>query len=76
MLLKRLNENGTPTFHDYGAEPPMHVLDLGCGQGTWVIEAATAWQYAGTTVTGFDLVDLVGKSAKVPENVSWRRGNL
>ena len=34
----------------------MTVLDLGCGQGWWMLEAAHAWRH-GTQVIGFDLVD-------------------
>lgn len=72
-LLKRLNPKDTPTFHDYKV-PPQEVLDLGCGEGTWVKDAAAAWSEAGAKVTGFDLVDLVSKDA-VPPNVSWSLGN-
>ena len=32
-LLSRLNPTGSPSFHDYGDNPPSSVLDLGCGQG-------------------------------------------
>lgn len=56
--------------------PPQHVLDLGCGQGLWAKEAAGAWAEHGTQVVGFDLVDLIDKSAETSEAISWRRGNL
>lgn len=79
-LLRRLNPNGSPTFHDYGAAPPKNVLDLGCGHGGWVIEAATAWRDFGTKVTGFDLVDIAGQSSEAGEavldNIFWVQGNL
>ena len=32
-LLVRLNPTGSPSFHNYGNNPPTSVLDLGCGQG-------------------------------------------
>ncbi|KAF9038154.1 hypothetical protein BJ165DRAFT_1532038 [Panaeolus papilionaceus] len=57
-LLARLNPTGSPTFHNYGNNPPSSVLDLGCGQGHWVIDAAIAWKGYGTRVTGYDMVDL------------------
>lgn len=74
-LLRRLNTTGSPSFHQYGA-PPLHVLDLGCGQGTWAREAATAWAEAGTKVVGFDLVDLISSKSKSLPNLSFQRGNF
>ncbi|KAH9949383.1 S-adenosyl-L-methionine-dependent methyltransferase [Amylocystis lapponica] len=85
-LLRRINPHNSPSFHDYGKKPPASVLDLGCGEGFWVLSAAKAWRWAGTQVTGFDLIDLhrnyAGEVrpeyqfASVPENVTWRRGNF
>ncbi|RPD60122.1 S-adenosyl-L-methionine-dependent methyltransferase [Lentinus tigrinus ALCF2SS1-7] len=40
------------TMHPF-PDPPRNVLDLGCGSGLWVIEAAKAWP--DTTFVGFDL---------------------
>jgi ubiquinone/menaquinone biosynthesis C-methylase UbiE len=58
----------------------MNVLDLGCGHGGWVVEAATTWKSFGTRVTGFDLVDVPGQSAEIDgdtfDNITWVRGNL
>lgn len=51
----------------------MTVLDLGCGQGTWVCQAADAWKHSGTIVTGLDLVDVV---IEEHENAKFVRGNL
>lgn len=80
MLLRRLNSNGSPTFRDYGLNPPLHVLDLGCGYGGWVVEAASAWRGFGTKVTGFDLVDVSSNSSDIDEdlldNITWVQGNL
>ncbi|TRM60826.1 hypothetical protein BD626DRAFT_122559 [Schizophyllum amplum] len=60
-LLRLLKPPDQPCFHDYGQLPPMTVLDLGCGQGWWMLEAARAWQEHGTQVIGFDLVDTTSK---------------
>ncbi|KAJ3575768.1 hypothetical protein NP233_g874 [Leucocoprinus birnbaumii] len=56
-LLRRLNPTNSPTFHNYGNMPPSTILDLGCGQGYWVLDAAIAWKGYGTHVTGYDMVD-------------------
>lgn len=80
QLLHRLNSNGSPTFHDYGATPPTNVLDLGCGGGHWVMEAATSWRDSGTKVTGFDLVDIATHTWEIDESlldhITWVQGNL
>ncbi len=57
-LLKRLNSVDGPSFHHYGNNPPATVLDLGCGEGHWMLDAAVAWKGYGTKVTGFDMVDI------------------
>ncbi|TFK70414.1 hypothetical protein BDN72DRAFT_538187 [Pluteus cervinus] len=74
LLLNRLNPNGTPSFHDYGRNPPPNVLDLGCGQGHWVKEAASAWRQS--RIIGFDLVDVTLPSLDQMENVTFVRGNF
>jgi ubiquinone/menaquinone biosynthesis C-methylase UbiE len=80
ILLRQLNSNRSPTFHDYGLTPPLNILDLGCGHGGWVVEAATAWKNFGTKVTGFDLVDVASRSGEADEasldNITWVQGNL
>ena len=76
-LLNLLNDNGTPSFHDYSkstAAPPHTVLDLGCGDGTWAIQAANYWKNA--QVTGIDIVDLVDRNQPLPPNLIWKKGNL
>lgn len=75
LLLRRLNTERSPSFHNY-ALPPRTVLDLGCGQGIWVQEAAAAWAEAGTKIVGFDLVDLVSEITKLSPSTYWKRGNL
>ncbi|KAF9446199.1 hypothetical protein P691DRAFT_217399 [Macrolepiota fuliginosa MF-IS2] len=81
-LLRRLNPTNTPTFHNYGNMPPTTVLDLGCGQGHWVLDAAIFWKGYGTRVTGFDMVDTT-KSLRlwavrqgVADNIKFVRGNF
>ncbi|KAI0962376.1 hypothetical protein AcV7_001233 [Taiwanofungus camphoratus] len=85
-LLRRLSPDGSPTFHAYGRKPPSNVLDLGCGEGFWVLHAAKVWKSAGTKVTGLDLIDVHNnhagevlpqlEAASVPKNVTWTRGNF
>ena len=36
-LLVRVNPTSSPSFHNYGNNPPTSVLDLGCGQGYVII---------------------------------------
>ncbi|KAL5534036.1 hypothetical protein ACEPAG_496 [Sanghuangporus baumii] len=73
LLLRRLNTSGTPSFREYLC-PPEDVLDLGCGQGTWVQEAATAWPTA--KIVGYDIVDLFNEYEKPHPNVTLKSGNF
>ena len=77
-LLNLLNDNGTPTFYDYNKSvagcPPQTVLDLGCGEGVWAIQAANHWK--NTQITGLDIVNLVDRHQVLPPNVSFKKGNL
>jgi 2-polyprenyl-3-methyl-5-hydroxy-6-metoxy-1,4-benzoquinol methylase len=81
-LLKKLNPSGSPSFYPYGTMPPATVLDLGCGQGHWILEAAVAWKGYGTRVTGVDMVDVAknlrNMAAKhgVADNVQFVKSNL
>ncbi|KZT08563.1 uncharacterized protein LAESUDRAFT_757293 [Laetiporus sulphureus 93-53] len=86
-LLRRLNPYKSPSWHDYGKKSPSNVLDLGCGEGHWVLYAAEAWKSAGTRVTGLDILDLhnspTGHVSRkpttaeyVPKNTTWKRGNF
>ncbi|KIJ66397.1 hypothetical protein HYDPIDRAFT_86565 [Hydnomerulius pinastri MD-312] len=75
-LLRRLNQNKSPSFYNYGNNSPKAILDLGCGAGDWAAEAASFWP--NSNVIGFDLVDptrLRGDS-EVPSNVKWTQGNF
>ncbi|KAF8884080.1 hypothetical protein CPB84DRAFT_1789576 [Gymnopilus junonius] len=81
-LLAKLNPTSNPTFYNYGNIPPMSVLDLGCGQGNWMIDAAVAWKGYGTKIIGYDMVDisqgLLSRSIEhgVIGNVSFVQGNF
>ncbi|KAI0828909.1 hypothetical protein BC628DRAFT_1178336 [Trametes gibbosa] len=85
-LLRRLAPIDSPTFHSFGKKAPAEVLDLGCGEGFWVLQAAKMWKPSHTRVTGLDLVDLhnnnVGEvhpqhePASTPKNVKWLRSNF
>ncbi|KAI0049274.1 hypothetical protein FA95DRAFT_907197 [Auriscalpium vulgare] len=76
-LMQKLTPRGSPSFHDYLDKPPSRVLDLGCGQGDWVVEAATCWKKA--KVYGLDLVDLASGAwdldRSVADNITWVRHN-
>ncbi|KAF8560048.1 S-adenosyl-L-methionine-dependent methyltransferase [Imleria badia] len=58
--------------------PPSRSLDLGCGGGTWVVEAAKEWPDC--HFVGFDLVDVqVPLSLLEPEiatRINWMHGNF
>ena len=68
-----------PSFHEFGNKHPTKVLDLGCGEGHWVVDAASEWR--GARVTGLDLVDVCSKEwdeleKSVADRISWVRHNL
>ncbi len=73
-LLQRLQPKTSPSFRDYGNAPPRSVIDLGCGPGFWILDAAAAWKH--TTFVGFDLVDVLQRDFQKTENVQFVRGNL
>ncbi|KAJ6486116.1 S-adenosyl-L-methionine-dependent methyltransferase [Mycena vitilis] len=56
FLMQRLRPVASPTFHDYKNTPPASVLDLGCGSGLWLLDAARTWR--STQFVGLDLVDI------------------
>ncbi|KAJ7065488.1 hypothetical protein C8F01DRAFT_1020819 [Mycena amicta] len=82
-LMRKLNRthNG-PSFHNYGDRPPATVLDLGCGAGYWVLDAAMAWRTAGTQVVGFDMMDTMrgmwatAQRQGIAGNIKFVRGNF
>ncbi|KAH8834806.1 hypothetical protein DL96DRAFT_1701829 [Flagelloscypha sp. PMI_526] len=79
-LLRKLNPS--PSFHDYGRSPPVSVLDLGCGQGHWLLDAAIAWKDHGTRCYGVDMVDTTkvlrptAIKLGVAENIKFVRCNF
>ncbi|KAG7099793.1 hypothetical protein E1B28_001605 [Marasmius oreades] len=77
LLLRRINPNGSPSFHDYtmiGETIPRCALDLACGQGHWVLQAAVQWP--NTKIVGFDLVDVALPQVFENENITFVRGNF
>ncbi|KAF7307436.1 Methyltransf-25 domain-containing protein [Mycena indigotica] len=55
QLIRRLLPDASPTFHQY-KDPPQSVLELGCGIGAWLQDAARLWP--STQFVGFDLVNI------------------
>ncbi|CAA7265898.1 unnamed protein product [Cyclocybe aegerita] len=57
---------------------PARTLDLGCGTGTWVIDAAKEWPEC--ELVGFDLVDiqipLKILDPAMAKRIEWRHGNF
>jgi hypothetical protein len=77
VLLRMINATGSPAFQFLNAEP-QKVLDLGCGPGYWVLEAAAAWK--SSRIVGLDLVDVFSDDWKEDKsaypNVEFVRSNL
>lgn len=74
MLLRHLNPNGGPSFHDYGKRHPQTVLDLGCGEGHWALHAASTWKHS--RIVGFDLVDITLDDFDTRSNLEFVQGNF
>ncbi|PPQ99563.1 hypothetical protein CVT24_005351 [Panaeolus cyanescens] len=68
---------GSVSFVNFD-EHPQRVLDLGCGTGTWVIDAAKEWPDC--EFVGFDLVDIQIPvkmlHASVADRIQWKHGNF
>ncbi|KXN88891.1 Demethylmenaquinone methyltransferase [Leucoagaricus sp. SymC.cos] len=73
QLLRRLTSS-IPTFSTSMDRPPSNVLDLGCGQGHWLLDASNHWPSA--EFTGFDLVDILLPEVQERPNVQLVRGNF
>ncbi|KAH8104809.1 hypothetical protein BXZ70DRAFT_618872 [Cristinia sonorae] len=69
---------GSVTWHAF-EEPPLRVLDLGCGVGTWILDSARIWK--DTSFVGLDIVplhpdlQLVG-SSQLASRITWVQGNF
>ncbi|KAL0580673.1 hypothetical protein V5O48_001314 [Marasmius crinis-equi] len=77
MSMEKLNSNGTPSFHDYsklGESPPSCVLDMACGQGFWLLQAATQWP--NSKIVGLDIVDVTLPRVKSRDNIEFIGGNF
>ncbi|KAF8582196.1 hypothetical protein K439DRAFT_1661929 [Ramaria rubella] len=64
---------------DYAHRPhPTRSLDLGCGPGAWIMEAANEWPHC--KFVGFDLVDLQipahRLSPRYAGRIKWVHGNF
>ncbi|KAJ6485508.1 hypothetical protein C8R45DRAFT_274705 [Mycena sanguinolenta] len=81
-LLRKAISNNSPSFHDYGGRPPQTVLDLGCGAGHWILDAAAAWRNSRTQIVGFDMVDTtkaiwpIAQRQGIADNIQFVRGNF
>ncbi|KAA1467967.1 S-adenosyl-L-methionine-dependent methyltransferase [Dentipellis sp. KUC8613] len=68
----------SPTLLSPPHGPPKMVLDLGCGSGTWTIDAAGAWP--DTEFVGYDLVNiqipLSILEPSVARRITWQHGNF
>ncbi|KAF8211035.1 hypothetical protein K438DRAFT_102142 [Mycena galopus ATCC 62051] len=81
-LLRKVISTNSPSFHNYGGRPPHTVLDLGCGAGHWLLDAAVAWRNSGSQIVGFDMVDTTkgmwpsAQRQGVADNIKFVRGNF
>ncbi|KAJ3829833.1 hypothetical protein F5880DRAFT_1519593 [Lentinula raphanica] len=76
QLVKYLREGSISFVNFLEAELPQRCLDLGCGTGAWVIEAAKEWPT--TEFVGFDLVNVQLKilDPLLEERIQWVYGNF
>ncbi|KAF9454137.1 hypothetical protein P691DRAFT_810855 [Macrolepiota fuliginosa MF-IS2] len=69
---------GSISFVNFKQHPPQRVLDLGCGLGTWVIDAAKEWPDC--EFVGFDLVNVqIPRSVldhSTGQRIEWKHGNF
>lgn len=68
---------GSSSFINFD-EPPRRILDLGCGTGTWIVEAAKQWPKC--EFVGFDLVNvqvpLELLDPSIAQRITWVHGNF
>ena len=66
---------GRPSIHDdVSKKPPAVVLDLGCGDGTWILEAAQCWRT--TRFYGLDLQNLHPSHQQLQSDLGELADNL
>ncbi|KAK0208757.1 hypothetical protein DFS33DRAFT_1253760 [Desarmillaria ectypa] len=71
---------GSVSLVNFGDEepPPERSLDLGCGTGTWVLDAAKEWPKC--EFVGFDLVNiqipLKLLESSIAARITWAHGNF
>ncbi|RDB29007.1 Demethylmenaquinone methyltransferase [Hypsizygus marmoreus] len=69
---------GSMSFVNFKDGTPERTLDLGCGTGTWILEAAKEW--TDCHFVGFDLVNIQLPLKMVDESIAqrieWRHGNF
>ncbi|KAH9841838.1 uncharacterized protein C8Q71DRAFT_350714 [Rhodofomes roseus] len=61
--------SGNVAWHLYKTAPPK-VLDLGCGTGTWILDAAKKWK--DTHFVGLDIVPLHPNLEEIDPILAWR----
>jgi SAM-dependent methyltransferase len=79
ILLKSVhNSMSFVDFSQWEEGAPVRSLDLGCGTGTWVLEAAREWP--GCEFVGFDLVNVQPPrhllENSVAKRIEWIHGNF
>ncbi|KAF8964930.1 hypothetical protein BDZ97DRAFT_1814044 [Flammula alnicola] len=79
MFLTNHFGNLTVTMHRF-EQPPARSLDIGCGSGFWVIEAAKKWQ--NSKIIGFDIVKIqprlhdIEHLIPLSQRIGWVHGNF
>src|SRR6266404_298534 len=78
--MRKLTQSQSPSFLSTSIPVP-DALDLGCGDGQWVVHAAQVWGDHGTKLVGVDLPFSTEDSTATPsepntENPTLLRHNL
>ncbi|PCH33930.1 hypothetical protein WOLCODRAFT_160462 [Wolfiporia cocos MD-104 SS10] len=74
----RYIKQGMCTTIDWHGKPPKRVLDVGCGLGVWIVDAAKEWP--DSTFVGFDLMNVQIPLHMLPSDIAsriqWVHGNM
>ncbi|KAG7099625.1 hypothetical protein E1B28_001453 [Marasmius oreades] len=77
-FVKHLRKGSMSFLNLSTAEKPSRCLDLGCGTGTWIIDAAKEWPDC--EFVGFDLVNiqipLSMTNSSISNRIQWVHGNF